>query len=597
MRSIANPQVRTEAPLNRDLSAWWLHLPGRQRSYRSQHLSGCPAAPVASLEADAPGTALPSKGRGLAPPGRWGSWSLGGTATTDRLSIPDGYTQLVSGKQVHTISMWIMARSFSNAPVYLSDGSTGVDFFGEFLTTGYIYWSYGGNARTYTSGQCSVGVWNHLCHVKWGSGNDGDLYVNGALASTYTGTLGNATPNTRPLWFGNYGSSGFELNGDIDDVRIYSTRALDAAEVYQLYREGLRGYPTLLRWNKRNFVATSSAQTVAIGLVTETDTALALTSRKTKAIGLTSETDSALAMTARRTRTIGLTTETDSAMAIMSRKALAVGLVAETDTSLAMSPLRSYPVGLTTETDTALALTSSKALALGLTTETDTALGASPARTYPVGLTTETDSSLALSSLKTLALGIASETDSALTMTALVGGQIGLVTETDSALALTSLKTLAVGLTTETDTSLGVTPQRSYPVGLTTETDSALALTSTKALTFGLVTETDSALALSSLKTLAFGLVTETDSALAMTLAGDVIAVGLVTETDTALAVSALKYRSVGLVTETDTALGITVVGLTVAGPYSVATVQVFVPGPEASQVFTAGPAVMEVTE
>ena len=589
--SILKQHPVRDHPLNYGLNFWLLHLPGEERGHRTRDLTG-------GVTVDAAATAAPTGGRGAPPPGRWGSQSYLNSATTDRVNVASGYSNLISAQAVHTISLWVYPRSFANSPVFLSHGTTGTTFFMEFTTTGYVYWGYDTTFRTYTSGQCAINQWWHLVFSRTGTGNSGNLFVNGVLASTYTGTFGNTEARAADLWIGNYNGAGLGLNGLIDDVRIYSTRALDVEEANALFKEGLAGYPSLLNRTTRKPYFLSTGQTVSVGLVTETDSPLAVTSRKALAFGLTSETDTALAMTARKSLAAGLASETDSPLAMASAKSLAFGLVSETDAALGIS-FSGYTiaVGLASEADSPLALASLKALAFGLVSEADSPLAMSAVRTYPVGLTTETDAPLAMTSLKALSAGLVTETDAALPMTSLVGGQLGLVTETDSPLALSVLKTLAVGLTTETDTPLAMAGLKARAFGLVTETDSALAMAFTKALAVGLVTETDTALAVTSLKALAFGLVTETDSALAVTLAGDVIAVGLVTETDTALAVSAIKYRSVGLVTETDTALGITVVGLTVAGPYSVATVQVFVPGPEASQVFTAGPAVMEVTE
>jgi hypothetical protein len=55
-------------------------------------------------------------------------------------------------------------------------------------------------------------------------------------------------------------------------------------------------------------------------------------------------------------------------------KQMSVGMVTETDSSLALVSLLVGSIGLASETDSAFALTGSKASELGLATETDEAL-------------------------------------------------------------------------------------------------------------------------------------------------------------------------------------------------------------------------------
>lgn len=90
----------------------------------------------------------------------------------------------------------------------------------------------------------------------------------------------------------------------------------------------------------------SGSQTVAVGLATEADTAIAITAVKgavTVAVGIAIETDTALAITVG-----GLT------------QFIAVGVAIETDTSLAATPVPgavTILVDIAIETDTALAIT------------------------------------------------------------------------------------------------------------------------------------------------------------------------------------------------------------------------------------------------
>lgn len=117
-----------------------------------------------------------------------------------------------------------------------------------------------------------------------------------------------------------------------------------------------------------------AGQIVAVGLVTETDSAFALVATKAKAVGLSTETDSALALTHGRTFTVGLVDETDASLALTFSKAKAVGLADETDSSLTATVVRTYAAGLASETDSAFSLTKLRTYIVGLATESDLAL-------------------------------------------------------------------------------------------------------------------------------------------------------------------------------------------------------------------------------
>src|SRR5437868_255659 len=88
-----------------------------------------------------------------------------------------------------------------------------------------------------------------------------------------------------------------------------------------------------LRLGATSWGGTSSlaAQTVALGLPTETDTALGLTVRvgATVTLGLPAETDTALGLAGGFTIGLGLPLETDTALAII---AIAAGAVITTQT-------------------------------------------------------------------------------------------------------------------------------------------------------------------------------------------------------------------------------------------------------------------------
>lgn len=183
--------------------------------------------------------------------------------------------------------------------------------------------------------------------------------------------------------------------------------------------------------------ASSGGQTVTIGLVSETNTALALTKLKRKAIGLATTTDTALAATRAKRMAIGLLTETDTALAVARAKRKTLGLSSETDTALPLVMGSTYAIGQASETDTALSLSRLKTKAIGLVTEANTALAVAKNKLKAIGQAVEAAAALALTRSKTRAAGLATETDAAFSLTHRKAKTIGLATETDWAFAVT----------------------------------------------------------------------------------------------------------------------------------------------------------------
>ena len=80
--------------------------------------------------------------------------------------------------------------------------------------------------------------WHNIICVKSGL-TSGDMYVNGAIQSQYTGNFTNNSAPFLVLHLGAYASASpvLFLNGLIDEVRVYN-RTLTSDEIKQLYRMG-----------------------------------------------------------------------------------------------------------------------------------------------------------------------------------------------------------------------------------------------------------------------------------------------------------------------------------------------------------------------
>jgi hypothetical protein len=214
--------------------------------------------------------------------------------------------------------------------------------------------------------------------------------------------------------------------------------------------------------------------TTAVGLDTETDTALGITRLKTVSVGLASGTNTALSVSPVKVVAVGLASATNTALALTAAKVKAVGLTSETETALPITALKTRAVGLNAETDSAQSVGAFRVTAAGLALESDEALALDKAKERAAGLNSETDTALSIAPVKVVVLGQPSETDAALDV--FRPGMIenvGLATGTNTALPVTALKTRAVGLTSEIDTARGLGPQ---PLRQVIETDEALPI-------------------------------------------------------------------------------------------------------------------------
>lgn len=172
----------------------------------------------------------------------------------------------------------------------------------------------------------------------------------------------------------------------------------------------------------------------------------------------------------------------------------AVGLATETDTALALAALQALLVTAATETDTALALPAVSVQALAAALEVDTALPLAGAQALPITAATETDTALALSPVSARPVGLAVEVDTAFELAAFTPGAVVTAVEVDTALHLQGVQILPVGLAQEVDAALSLSSALTGAVGMAIEVDQALQLAGAQILAVGLAVEVDSAL-------------------------------------------------------------------------------------------------------
>lgn len=281
-----------------------------------------------------------------------------------------------------------------------------------------------------------------------------------------------------------------------------------------------------------------TSTSVAVGLATETDAALALLPIQILAVGMSTETDTAMALLvstlAPLTDRIGSKQNRPGrgpySLGRMFRPRLdafpspppvtPAGTANETDTAFALLPVQIKAVGRADEADAALALNAGSGAPAGRSDESDTAFALARVQQRAVGQANETDTALALAGVQIRAAGRADESDTAIALTAGSAGSAGLANEADSALALQGKQARAVGLAAETEAAFALFGVTIRAAGLASESDSALALSPVQARAVGRANEADAAFALVAVQRLLAGIAAETDAALALAVIG-----------------------------------------------------------------------------
>jgi hypothetical protein len=142
-----------------------------------------------------------------------------------------------------SISFWLNPDDVNNTRLIMGTSEsfltqTGFGVFFGLTGNGNLTWrvSNGTSAVDIEKSSISTGNWHHIVITQNTSNNEKKLYVNGNLETTSTSTI-NTTGQAYSLIIGGYNTyNNTPYDGDIDQVRIYST-ALTDSQVTQLYEE------------------------------------------------------------------------------------------------------------------------------------------------------------------------------------------------------------------------------------------------------------------------------------------------------------------------------------------------------------------------
>lgn len=149
----------------------------------------------------------------------------------NEITSPAGLYTMVGGGNTYSLSMWVYQTS-TGSTRYLWDGDSanGLSAFMNIASGVNLEWgnrdiaSEGVLYRTYTGLTLNATTWYHIVAQKTAAGDNGNLYIDGALKSTYTGTIGGLSNSSSGMYWGNYHNSGTScLDGKMDEMRISST--------------------------------------------------------------------------------------------------------------------------------------------------------------------------------------------------------------------------------------------------------------------------------------------------------------------------------------------------------------------------------------
>ncbi len=141
----------------------------------------------------------------------------------DYIHIPSGYTNTIKGDNTNTVEYWVQQNfhdEYGGVHVDMEDDVQG--YVTQWDNNNKVIFAAGGSYRTYTpSPAISLGNIYHFAFVKTGTGDSGNLFINGNLQSNYTGTMASMPDIESDLIIGKYHDEIlWEFYGVIDEIRI-----------------------------------------------------------------------------------------------------------------------------------------------------------------------------------------------------------------------------------------------------------------------------------------------------------------------------------------------------------------------------------------
>ena len=234
--NLASP-VNWQHPLNRDLRAWWLALPGYSGGATWRDMTGRYSGTLANMD---PATDWVGS---LARPGGMGALVFDGGAPTEQVQVGN----FLTGANF-SISVWCNTDVLSSSiRAILRQGGVNLSLY---LWSNNKFSFYTGGS-VFSTTTLETGRWYHVVATYNGTKR---LYLDG-IEQNSAGAAVSSTLNTLGIGGDNFAQ---RWDGALDDVRWWH-RALSAAEVYAYYTLSRQGYPGLLNRAERVLVSVPAA--------------------------------------------------------------------------------------------------------------------------------------------------------------------------------------------------------------------------------------------------------------------------------------------------------------------------------------------------
>lgn len=149
-----------------------------------------------------------------------------GFTAGSKVTMTKNLASIIGSSNAHSISflVYFTTQGATNYCVDL-DTANALGMFCNIKSGNSVEWGYAGTYRTYTSVTTTTGTWYYVTLEKTGSGDAGNLYLNGVLQSSYSGTLGNpnTAASTGSQWGAYHSSTVLCLDGKMDELSISDT--------------------------------------------------------------------------------------------------------------------------------------------------------------------------------------------------------------------------------------------------------------------------------------------------------------------------------------------------------------------------------------
>jgi hypothetical protein len=223
-------------PLNVGKLAWWLVLPHTSGGAKFVDILGKYHATLTNLNTSASGW------RGATRQGGRGHLLLDGT--DDYLTVPGSQVPFRLAGAL-TVAFWL--RTTSGSVYVLSSASNQAGWMvsiGIFTVANKIHlWS--GSAAVNGLTNVNDGNWHRIL-ISHPAGGPTRIYLDGNNDTSGAGTQADMGAPTGDIFLGQRGNASGFLAGSLDDVAIWSGRALSAAEAAEENALARRGYPGML---------------------------------------------------------------------------------------------------------------------------------------------------------------------------------------------------------------------------------------------------------------------------------------------------------------------------------------------------------------